>query len=320
MPRADRSRFAWTLFGEVPTDPELSPIVLLNLQGLCEPSVRCLAWQCETCPDTGRLHLQGYVRTAANSGIAPVVALLAGLFGGNAHVAVCYRDEEANALYVTKEEGRVHGPYIYGNLRAPGVGARVDYELMRTYIASCTSLDEVYRGASANMFPTLVRAGTHTVERVFNVTRPQPEPLLLPYPNWSIGLLPILRAPAMPRLIHFLVGPPNTGKTLFSLKILDEMGPMAIKVDGSPRDIFHAWNGQRVILLDLPKATRMTPSLAEACETLKTGVVFSTKYQSCMKRYPIPHVVVISNYDPPEEDVLAQDRIVLWRSDDFVPE
>lgn len=314
MPRADRSRFAFTVFGDLPTDEDLSRTILTNLQMGCEPSVAVVAWQVEMCPTTQHPHVQGFIRMKANSGLVPVKAIIHGLFGAQPHVEVCRRDEKANAEYVSKLEGRIHGPYVFGTLQRLGGDLRADFAALRDYLRHVDHLDDFYATAPAHMLNVAFRAGVAGVDRLWQSTRIGPGLLDYAWPVWSTLLIQLLLCAPMPRVIFFVVGPPNTGKTFLTLQLLQLFGRLALKVEGTPRDIFHAWNGQPLVIVDLPKATRMTPALTEACESLKTGVVFSTKYQSTMKRFAIPHVLVISNYDPPGEDVLAQDRVIIFRT------
>ena len=47
-----------------------------------------------------------------------------------------------------------------------------------------------------------------------------------------------------------------------------------------------------------------------ALEQLKNGLVYNTKYESGMRMFDTPHVVVFSNF-PPDETKISPDRVKL---------
>lgn len=97
----------------------------------CDPGawpaagVTFAVWQTERCPDTGRLHWQGYVEFGT-----PIRKRQAGLaIGGGAHVEKRHGTQEQASEYATKLDTRVDGPWRIGT-PALGQGARTDiYDL-----------------------------------------------------------------------------------------------------------------------------------------------------------------------------------------------
>lgn len=319
--RNSRTRFAWTSYGV--TTAEHSATVLEFLKdGIHDeadyrgqyPTLTLLVWQAERCPDTQRDHLQGYARFSENTARDDVVLMLENLFGAHPHVEGCKAGESENRDYVTKEDSRIHGPYTFGTWENNG-GKRTDLVDLRAYIATLDNPRDVYAAPDPDIFTAAARLSPNTIELIWQSTRPAPSPIAASWPAWSGPLLTRLMNDPSPREIFFLIGPPNSGKTLFCLKLLEALGNSALKIgSANPREVFSAWSGQPMIILDLPMAVqRLSDSMCEALEDLKTGVVFSTKYVTTMKRHPIPHILVVTNHEM-ENLPLAPDRIVRFRS------
>lgn len=73
--------------------------------------VNYLVYQLEQCPDTGRLHFQGYLETARTVRLG-FVRRLNGLEG--AHFEHANGSPEQNKAYCTKQESRLDGPWEHG--------------------------------------------------------------------------------------------------------------------------------------------------------------------------------------------------------------
>lgn len=74
----------------------------------------------------------------------------------------------------------------------------------------------------------------------------------------------------------------------------------------SHKDIAHAYDSQRIVIFDLSRSKEEMVPYA-TMESFKNGRIFSGKYQSRMKTFDVPHVVVFANYMP-EKDALSADR------------
>ncbi|AMH87744.1 replication-associated protein [Pacific flying fox faeces associated circular DNA virus-1] len=80
-------------------------------------------YQIEKCPDTGRLHAQGYLhfkRSIKLGGLKKLPGFEAAHFEG------AKADLQANRNYCTKEDSRVAGPFEIGSTEGLGPGARSD--------------------------------------------------------------------------------------------------------------------------------------------------------------------------------------------------
>lgn len=81
--------------------------------------------------------------------------------------------------------------------------------------------------------------------------------------------------------------------------------------NGKTNDITHAWQGERVVLWDVPRDSGDKINFG-AMEAMKNGQCFSGKYQSVQKIFNIPHLVVFANCVPPSDPRrgLSRGRII----------
>lgn len=93
----------------------------LQVDGLPE-GIRYIVLQLERCPDTGRLHLQGYVELLSSLRMSSMKSVLS----GTAHFELRRGTRDEARDYCMKEETRVDGPWEYGDWRKGGAGARND--------------------------------------------------------------------------------------------------------------------------------------------------------------------------------------------------
>lgn len=75
---------------------------------------------------------------------------------------------------------------------------------------------------------------------------------------------------------------------------------------GGQKDIAFAYDNQPIVIFDLSR------DMEDYCpyrvmEAFKNGRMFSAKYQSCLKTFKPPHVIVFANF-PPKKEKLSMDR------------
>lgn len=79
--------------------------------------------------------------------------------------------------------------------------------------------------------------------------------------------------------------------------------------NGKSQDIAHAYEHQPIVIFDIPRSQQETLNYG-ILESLKDGYVLSSKYHSQMKKFPIPHVFVLSNHLP-KMGALSRERVVI---------
>jgi len=208
---------------------------LNNYASLLDPAlwekVSYLVYQ-EEIGESGTTHLQGYIEFSDPRTLATVRAL-DGLAG--AHFEVAKGSPEQNQNYCRKEEGRIGGPYEFGEL-SKGQGARNDLVVVR---------DAIRRGA--------------TVGDLY-------EEHFAPFVRYERAFLNFKRFCQVPRnfktFVILLVGTPGTGKTRFAYKLMDYLGPSRFIV-ASPKGsglYFDQYMGETSCLIDEMDGHVMTPT------------------------------------------------------------
>ncbi len=121
---------------------------------------------------------------------------------------------------------------------------------------------------------------------------------------WQLDLIRLVDTEPDKRTINWYwedIG--NTGKTFVGKYI----GLSGFYTDsGKVVDIKHAYNGERVFVLNLARTNEDFVPYG-LLECVKDGCYFSGKYNSQVKYFKSPHVIVFANY-PPLESKMSADR------------
>lgn len=132
----------------------------------------------------------------------------------------------------------------------------------------------------------------------------QPFPLRL----WQANLNATLALPPNTREIIFIVDRMgNQGKSWFARYYEDLHDNAQIIVPGKKADMAYTIEDKRVYFLDCPRSKQGDFIQYDFLEELKNGYVFSPKYESRVKKFKVPHVVVLMN-EPPDMNKLSNDR------------
>lgn len=136
-----------------------------------------------------------------------------------------------------------------------------------------------------------------------------PDPLEgLEYYPWQQEIMDILDDKLDPRKIYWYWEPVgNVGKSDFCLHLI--LTKNAVVYDGCKKDILHAHNKAKIVIFDFDRDKEGMVSYS-AMESLKKGFCFSGKYESGMKIYPKPYMIVFANW-PPDTTRLSADRWVV---------
>ena len=121
--------------------------------------------------------------------------------------------------------------------------------------------------------------------------------------DWQERIIDIIKGPVHPRKIYWFWEPVgNVGKSDFCLHCI--LRHEAVVYNSGEKDILFAHKKQKVVFFDL---SRTVEGLYDSLEKLKKGFCFSGKYESGMKVYPKPHIVVFANFEP-DTSKLSMDR------------
>ena len=109
---------------------------------------------------------------------------------------------------------------------------------------------------------------------------------------WQEAVLRLIRTQG-PRKITFVMDENgNTGKTFLAKYILATKNALYF-TSTSLRDVAYAWKGERYIVFDISREKSGKLNFSTS-ETIKNGVVLSTKYRSPTKVFQIP--IMINSY------------------------
>lgn len=101
------------------------------------------------------------------------------------------------------------------------------------------------------------------------------------------------------------------GKTTFMRYMVSNPEYRAIALSGKIADMAYSFNGHRIVFFDLTRTqAEHMDHIYSFAETLKGGVLYSTKYEPVMKVFAPPWIVVFANICP-DMYKWSQDRYVV---------
>lgn len=115
--------------------------------------------------------------------------------------------------------------------------------------------------------------------------------------EWQTHILDILKQPTDRKIHWYWESKGNVGKSVF-VKYLSFYHEV-MKIGGRCHDIYFAAGKKDHYVIDIPRTvTYLSDAHYIAIEELKNGHVFSSKYESGEKLFPVPHVIVFANFKP----------------------
>lgn len=124
--------------------------------------------------------------------------------------------------------------------------------------------------------------------------------------QWQLDLIEELKnEPHWRKVIWYvdLIG--NTGKSTLAGYLL-ETEKCAIFRNGRSADISQQYNGERIVIFDYARSVEERINY-EIFEDFKNGFMVSTKYESKLKNFLKPHLIVFANFEP-KKSALSIDK------------
>lgn len=258
----------------------------------------------ETCPETQRIHWQGYMELGSSVRFAQVkreAPLLE-----TAHFERRRGTREQAVEYCSKTESQLAGPFTYGSMEV-GQGYRSDLAEAAAAVAAGKTAQQL-----AELYPeTYIRyhSGLAALSAALN-SKPEPEVGFVAK-SWQQHLLSLIGQEADDRKIIWVtdtVG--GRGKTRLAHHLMRNYG--AMRLSGKMADMAYAWAlaPAPVAVFDITRAAaECSGHLYSMGEALKSGFVFTTKYQSRQVTFKPPHVIYFSNASWDREK-FSHDRVV----------
>lgn len=190
-----------------------------------------------------------------------------------------------------------------------GQGKRTDYDKMKDIVKEDGPVAGVKR--IAEEYPSYFVRYHAGIQRLADTLEQLPaDDNFKPNP-FQAAMIEELSQKPHPRHIYWIYDKAgHSGKSRLAKYLQCEMN--AIELAGRDIDIAFAYNGQPIVLFDIPRAMPLT-AYADAftcAERIKNGGIFSSKFGSKFKRFEIPHVVFLSNQCPPP-GIWTDDRLQL---------
>lgn len=256
-----------------------------------EDVVRYAVYQAERGAE-GTVHYQGYMEL--NKPVTVIGVKKWGDMWNRAHLERRMGTREQARNYCMKEDTRVSGPYEFGDFASGGKGTRSDLNEVRDAIMNGMTKEEVlmeYVDVIAK-YPRLVDtciqvSAKNRAQRIIDF-----EPRV-----WQESLIDRLSADPHPREIVWVYdGVGNTGKSYLSKYLVQEHGAFYCN-GGKAADICYSYAGERIAIFDFVRDAKDYVNYG-VIEQIKNGMMFSCKYESNMKVFNVPHVIVMANFMP----------------------
>lgn len=253
-------------------------------------------------------HIQGFVHFKSRQSLKSTKKTV----GDRAHVEVARGTDADNEQYCSKDGNIIHTvgtPHPGGNEAGGGdnLAKRVrecaeflsehgeikdlPEHLQSTYILRQRAIKELAACLRTAKFKTLQSAEMEEV----------------PLRSWQQKLISglLFSKPDPRKIIWYNDADGNSGKSWITKLLVCKYGAVMFE-NGRSSDIKHAYDGQRIVIFDLSRSQQDHFNY-EVLESIKNGLFFSSKYDSGMRCYPVPHVIVFANW-PPEMSKLSADR------------
>lgn len=257
--------------------------------------------------ESGTPHIQGYIEFVKRQRIITIkkIQCLAG-----AHLELRRGTPKAAADYCRKD-----GKFTeLGELSRPGsargeslVSARAD------------ALEGASESALAEN-PDYIRYRRHILESVAaqkqdeRRLRLREEIATSTLRPWQDTICQIaLQTPDSRRVYWFYDVIGGIGKTWFSKYLVLMHGAIRFE-NAKSADVKHAYGGERICIFDYSRSQQEHLNY-EIIESVKNGLFFSPKYDSGMRIFDIPHVIIFANFKP-DLSKLSEDR---WDIRDISP-
>lgn len=306
-----------------------TPEELMHLRGVCTQSyskIKYITFNEEIGTTCGTPHLQIYAQATEklstiqwHSQLGPRISNIVKTIKLEKAQKYCQGFEYDPELHIyVQKEGSTGNYEEYG--RPPNQGARTDLESATAEVRKRPLSELLIEGSSHDnaimshisafeKLDTLCRNHEHHI-----ASKNQHNEFLAKRTrtSWEYHLKSIVESPVHPRHIHWYVDTVgDTGKTV-NAKDLYFNHNAYYCTGGKAVDIFHAYKNQPIVVFNLVASSCKETSeyLYKVLEEFKDGIFSSGKYQSCIKTFLIPHVIVFANV-PPDATKMKKDRLLV---------
>lgn len=252
--------------------------------------------------ENGTIHWQGYVEFDRPMSLTGVKGYLP-----HAHWEHARGSRQQCIDYCSKEDTRVPGtePVVIGEVeRRPG--KRNDLQDVMEFVKNGATIRQVYED-----YPMVAARHPNFVSKLFEFKMADDAEVILEIDpkEWQRRVIKVIEGPVNPREIVWICDyEGGKGKSYLSKHIVDAY--MGFYCNGGKgTDIVYGYQGNKVVVFDYVRDAQDYVNYG-VLEQLKNGCLYSTKYQSGMKRFNVPHIIVFANFMP-DQTKMSKDRWVI---------
>jgi len=260
-----------------------------------------LVYQQEECPTTKKHHYQGYVEFKGTKTLSALKKI-----SDTTHWENRMGTREEAYAYCQKDATRVEDGVSFSNFAVEDQvrGRRTDLILARAKILTKRSVYDVYQDEELT---DVCCKYPHFVDRLMGMRkRPKIENFTLR--PWQAHLMELIREEPDDRTIYWFYDTKgNVGKSTMATYLQRNENAMVVS-NGKTGDIAHVYDGQPIIIWDLSRSQEEHVNYGPM-EDFKNGRIFSPKYDSCVKEFAPPHVLVFANFPCPLGK-FSEDRVI----------
>lgn len=268
-----------------------------------------IVYQREVGEGTGTPHLQGFLILKKRKRLTAMKKLLTDQVAWYR----CSRENvQEKADYCKKDDTRVPdtSPIEYGTLTIRLPGSHEPLAAFQDAVKEGTSWNDLLLSHGDIMARCM-----HYCREFFNIYSPPPDWVSSkPFEarDWHASILDYINNPD-DRKIIFIVDPQGgLGKSTYARHLLNIRDDVQFLKPAKEADIALSIDCQKkVFILDCPRSRLDIPLPYNILESLKDGIVFSGKYQSCLKKVALPNTVLVFTNEVPDYTKLSHDRFVV---------
>lgn len=280
------------------------------LSDLYPSEIEYLCYGHEVCPETGRKHLQGFLKVP---GRGCRFNQMKALMPDGCHIEKCKGSPQQNFEYCTKSDEHFveFGDKPWGG----GVKEQKIQTVIRQIMDGC-SVQSIIDSPLCHVFVVNRDKILKVVEDLKNEKRVKKmvshRSSVLSLRDWQSEIVRQFNEEDTDRKIFWVYDVRGgVGKTHLcrELKMQNPDGVVVFQ-NGSSRDISYIYNGEKLVLFDFSRQEQRCINY-DIIEKLKNGFVTSTKYQGHSKMFKIPTICCFSN-NPPDVHALSVDRWCIY--------
>ena len=245
--------------------------------------------------ESGTPHIQGTVCFQTRKRLASVISTI-----GQAHLSTT-RFISKSIEYCKKD-----GDFVeWGVAPQSSQGKRCDLQEFKASVKDGVTDIKTLRDLHSKVCAKYPRFVREFISDCLPVVRVEPHPLR----DWQACLNAKLNLEPDKRKIIFIIDSVgDKGKSWFARYYCDMHDNAQIIVPGKKADMAYIISETtRVFFLDCPRSKQGDYIQYDFLEEMKNGYIFSGKYESCIKKIKVPHVVVLMN-EYPDKGKLSGDR------------